>query len=192
MEEAVVGAVVGASIQTLLQNLLSISVEEINLFLDFRKELERLQKTFRMIQDFLYDAEMKQVTHKAVNRWLKKLEAVAYEADNVLDELNYEVLSRKMEKPHKMKQKLHAFFSRSNPVAFRRKMATKIKNINEELERINKEAIGFGLQMRFVGAHAPTPAVDGRETDSYNADPVVLGREDDVSGIVEMLISSPA
>ncbi|KAL0456622.1 UNVERIFIED_CONTAM: putative disease resistance protein RGA3 [Sesamum latifolium] len=158
MEEAVVGAVVGASIQTLLQNLLSISVEEINLFLDFRKELERLQKTFRMIQDFLYDEEMKQVTDKAVNRWLRKLEAVAYEADNVLDELNYEVLSRKMEKPHKMKQK----------------------------------ANGFGLQMRFVGAHAPTPAVDGRETDSYNADPVVLGREDDVSGIVEMLISSPA
>ncbi|KAL2230303.1 putative disease resistance protein RGA3 [Sesamum indicum] len=192
MEEAVVGAVVGASIQILLQNLLSISVEEINLFRGFGKELKRLQDSFLMIQDFLYDAEMQQVTNKAVNRWLKKLEAVAYEADNVLDDLNYEVLSRKMEKPDKMKQKVHAFFSRSNPVAFRRKMATKIKSINDELERINQEATGFGLQMRFVGAHAPTPAVDGRETDSYNADPVVLGREDDVSAIVDMLISSPA
>ncbi|KAL0289926.1 UNVERIFIED_CONTAM: Disease resistance protein RGA2 [Sesamum angustifolium] len=145
-----------------------------------------------MIQDFLDDAEMQQVTNKAVKRWLKKLEAVAYDADDVLDELNYKVLRRKIKKSNK---KVQTFFSRSNSVAFRRKIAQKIKNINEKLELINQEATGFGLQMRFAGAHAPNAGsntADGRETDSYTADPIVLGREDDVSGIVEMLITSPA
>ncbi|KAK4406203.1 hypothetical protein Sango_0626800 [Sesamum angolense] len=189
MEEAVVGAVVGASVQILLQNLLSIPEQEINLFQGFKKGLKKLQNSFLMIQDFLDDAEMQQVTNKAVKRWLKKLEAVAYDADDVLDELNYTVLRRKIKKSNK---KVQTFFSRSNSVAFRRKMAQKIKNINEKLELINQEATGFGLQMRFAGAHAPNAVsntADGRETDSYTADPIVLGREDDVSGIVEIITS---
>ncbi|KAK4425162.1 putative disease resistance protein RGA3 [Sesamum alatum] len=189
MEAAVVGAVVGVSIRILLDNLLLIPVEQITIFWGLKKDLKKLRNSFLMIQDFLDDAEMQQVSNKAVKRWLKKLEAVAYDADNVLDELNYEVLRRNMKL-----NKVHAFFSRSNPIAFRRKMANKIRNINEELELINKDATGFGLQMRLV---APTPSagsniIDGRETDSYTADPVVLGREDDVSRIVEMLITSPA
>ncbi|KAL0377047.1 UNVERIFIED_CONTAM: hypothetical protein Scaly_0822300 [Sesamum calycinum] len=93
-----------------------------------------------MIQDFLDDAEMQQITNKAVKRWLKKLEAVAYDADDVLDELNYKVLRRKIKKS---KQKVQTFFSRSNSVAFRRKMAQKIKSINEKLELINQEATGY-------------------------------------------------
>ncbi|KAL0388115.1 UNVERIFIED_CONTAM: putative disease resistance protein RGA3 [Sesamum radiatum] len=196
MEEVVVGAVVGASIRVLLQNLLSTPVEQLKIFWGFRKDLKKLQTSFLMIQDFLYDAEMQQVSNKAVNRWLKKLEAVAYDADNVLDELNYEVLGRKIKKSNRMKQKVQAFFSMSNPIAFRRKIAIKIRKINKKLELINKEAIGFGLQMRLVGTHASSDVgsntIDGRETDSYTADPVVLGREDDVSRIVEMLITSPA
>lgn len=38
-----------------------------------------------MIQDFLEDSETKQVTDKSVQRWPMKLEAVAFNADYVLD-----------------------------------------------------------------------------------------------------------
>ncbi|KAI3470243.1 hypothetical protein Pfo_026906 [Paulownia fortunei] len=175
MEEAVVGA----TIQVVLQNLLSVSAEEISLFRDFKKDLEKLNDSVSMIQDFLDDAEKKQVTDKAVKRWLKKLEGVAFDADNVLDELNYEDLSKKMETQTKMKKN---------------KMAHKIRYINSNLQRINKEASGFGLQMRNAGAHVPGAGSDapaGMETDSFTLDPIFLGRENDVPTIVDMLTASP-
>ncbi|KAI3470245.1 hypothetical protein Pfo_026908 [Paulownia fortunei] len=154
------GAVLGAAIKVLLQNLLSVSEEQISLVRDFRKDLKRLNESASMIQDFLDDAEKKQVTENAVKRWLKKLEGVAFDADNVLDELNYEDLSKKMETQNKIK----------------------------------KKASCFGLQMKLASAHAPGAGSDppaGLETDSFTVDPIILGRENDVSRIVEMMTTSP-
>ncbi|KAI3470236.1 hypothetical protein Pfo_026899 [Paulownia fortunei] len=191
MEEAVVGA----TIQVVLQNLLSVSAEEISLFRDFKKDLKKLNESVSMIQDFLDDAEKKQVTDKAVKRWLKKLEGVAFDADNVLDELNYEDLSKKMETQNKMKKnKVPSFFPHRIPIARRLKMARKIRDINANLEKINKEASGFGLQVGLAGAHVPGAGSDapaGMETDSFTLDPIFLGRENDVPTIVEMLTASP-
>ncbi|KAK6138703.1 hypothetical protein DH2020_027565 [Rehmannia glutinosa] len=193
MAEAAVGAVVGASIRILLQNLLSVS-SEISLVRAFNKDLENLKDSFLMIQDFLDDAEKQQITNRAVNRWLKKLESLAFEADNVLDELNYHLLSKKIETQNTMKKKVQSFFSHSNPIALRRKMAHKIRDINKKLELINQEASSFGLQIRLAGAQdsgvgSGAPASPG--TDSFTVDPIVLGREYDVSRIVEMLTTNP-
>ncbi|KAK6118952.1 hypothetical protein DH2020_047290 [Rehmannia glutinosa] len=93
-----------------------------------------------------------------------------------------------------MKKKVQSFFSHSNPIALRRKIGHKIRDINNKLELINQEASSFGLQIRLAGARDPgvgsgAPASPG--TDSFTVDPIVLGRENDVSRIVEMLTTNP-
>ena len=94
----------------------------------------------------LADAERRQVSEELVKLWLWRLEDVAYDADDVLDELAYEILRRKVEIQNQMKRKVCFFFSLSNPIALiRMKMAKKVKTINESLKRINDEANGFIL-----------------------------------------------
>ncbi|EYU37372.1 hypothetical protein MIMGU_mgv1a019055mg [Erythranthe guttata] len=188
-------AAVGAAVQVLLQNLITLSEEQISLVRDFKKDLKKLKDSLSMIQDLLDDAEKKQITEKAVKRWLKKLEGVAFDADNVLDELNYQNLSKKIQTQYKMKKtaRIRCFIlPQCVPDARRLKMARKIKDINQNLEEINLEATKYGLQKSIAGAHAPlTGSSAGRETDSFGIDPIFLGRENDVSAIVKTMTTLP-
>ncbi|XP_012829383.1 PREDICTED: putative disease resistance protein RGA4 [Erythranthe guttata] len=158
-------------------------------------DLKRLKSSVSMIQSFLNDAEGKQITDEAVERWLHKLEGVAFDADNVLDELHYQHLSKEIHNQDKMKKrkkKCHFFFPHCIANTHRLKMARKIKDIVQNLEEINKEATDYGLQKAVVGAYAPlTGSSVGLETDSFSIDPIFLGREGDVSEIVKTMTTLP-
>ncbi|KAL7145622.1 hypothetical protein ABFS83_07G097900 [Erythranthe nasuta] len=185
-------APVGAALGVLLPKLISVLEKQIDLFRDFKKDLKKLRSSITMIQSFLNDAENKQITNGTVKLWLHKLEGVAFDADNVLDELDYQHLSETIHHTqHKIKKKVRFFFPRNTR---RLKMARKIKDINKNLEEINKEARSYGLQMAVGGACAPIvgsyPSAC-RETDSFSNDPIFLGRENDVSEIVKMMTTSP-
>ncbi|GFP80152.1 putative disease resistance protein rga3 [Phtheirospermum japonicum] len=138
-----------------------------------------------MVKAFLYDAEMQPATNRAVKIWMRNLEALAFEADNVLDEFNYQLLSKKVEATRNRTD--------NNPIAYRLKLGRRIKYINEKLKSINQQATEFGLQTRIASAQAPVSGLDSsasRQTDSFSEDPIFLGRENDVSRIVEKLITA--
>ncbi|EYU38961.1 hypothetical protein MIMGU_mgv1a022338mg [Erythranthe guttata] len=187
--EVVAEAALRAAIQVILQNLTSVSVEQINLVQDFNEDLKRLRGSVSMIWSFLNDAEKKQVNDESVKQWLKKLESVAYDADNVLDELHYH--HKKIQTQHKVEKMVRGFF----PYSIRHPNTTRrIKDINKKLEEINHEAINYGLQKAVVGAYAP---IDGlgpsasTETDSFTIDPIFLAREKNVFEIVNMITDLP-
>ena len=48
-------------------------------------QIEKLGGTIRDIQSVLADAERKQSNDKTIERWLKKLKDVLYDADDVID-----------------------------------------------------------------------------------------------------------
>ena len=121
--------------EEILGRLISLATEQISLAWGFKDELMRLRESVEMIQDVLADAERRQVSDRSVMRWLQRLKDVAYDADDVLDELAYEVLRRKVEIRNHMKRKVCFFFSFSNPIAFRFKMANKVKSIRESDRR---------------------------------------------------------
>ncbi|EYU17618.1 hypothetical protein MIMGU_mgv1a025874mg, partial [Erythranthe guttata] len=183
-------AVLGAAVKVLLQNLISVSGEQISLVRYFKKDLKKLRDSVSTIQSFLNDADKKQVNDEAVKQWLKKLESVAYDADNVLDELHYQ--HKKIRAQRKMKKKVRDFF----PYPIRHpEIARKIKKINKYLKEINDEANNYGLQKAVVGAYAPVdgplgPSA-GVETNSFGNDSIFLGRENDVSEIVKKVTTIP-
>ncbi|XP_062002745.1 putative disease resistance protein RGA4 isoform X1 [Rosa rugosa] len=132
---------------------------------------------------------------EAVELWVKDLEDIAQEADDVLDEIGYEVLRRKVELRNEMKKKVKIFFSHNNPIAFRFKMAHKIKKINKSLVNLNNEAAGrIGLVARtLANATSQDVAVLDRETVSDFIDideKFIIGREEVVSDIVKTSIKS--
>ncbi|XP_057778376.1 disease resistance protein RGA2-like [Salvia miltiorrhiza] len=173
-----------AVLQALVQNLIDLSKKEISIR-HLHKDAAKLAGNLDMIKNFLYDAEMRSITSKAVKSWLKKLEDVAFDADNVLDEINYHILSKQI-KPKKTK--VPSCFSCFNHISRSRNMALKIKEINENLESINKEAAELGLVEKL--ANEPTLVNATLETNSFTLDPIFIGRDDVASEIVEMLTSS--
>uniref|UniRef100_A0A2N9HVB2 Rx N-terminal domain-containing protein n=1 Tax=Fagus sylvatica TaxID=28930 RepID=A0A2N9HVB2_FAGSY len=163
------------------------STEQISLAWGFKEELTRLRDSFTMIQAVLADAERRQVREEPVRLWLLRLKDVAYDADEVLDEFAYEFFRRKVEIQNQMKRKVCFFFSFSNPIAFRIKMANKVKSIGDSLKKINDEAIGFGLARLGPGNTNPEIILN-RETDSSVVHSEVVGRVDHVSKIVDLLL----
>ncbi|KAK3007344.1 hypothetical protein RJ639_016828 [Escallonia herrerae] len=131
----------------ILSKVLSLVANEASLAWGFKGELKRLAKRLNTIQDLLSDAESKQLTLSAVKTWLKSLNAVAYDADTVLDEFSYELLRRQVAVRDRIEYKVRDLFSLSNnPLLFRLKMVHKIKAINLSLDDIFKEAKEIGLK----------------------------------------------
>ncbi|KAF2296362.1 hypothetical protein GH714_037559 [Hevea brasiliensis] len=187
MADIVLSFVVDAA----LSRVVSLITDEIMLAWNLKDDLKGLRESLTMIRAVLLDAEEQQTKREPVRLWLKKLREVAYEAEDVLDELAYENLRRKVEMQEQSGSEVNNFFSFSKgtryvkKAALHVKMAHKVKNINELLNKIKNEAMGYGLQV--VTKDRIMPQIDlDRVTDSVLDDPVV-GREADVSKIVNLL-----
>ncbi|XP_047962462.1 putative disease resistance protein RGA4 [Salvia hispanica] len=181
------GEAVAAVIKVLVQNLIDHSKTEISLIRGLDKEAAKLAGSLETIQLYLNDAESRTIPGGAVKSWLRKLEDVAFDADTVLDELNYHLLSKQIKSIKPMKEKVLSCFSSSSHIGYPRKIALKIQEINENLEAIYKEGAGLGLKER-LATNAPT--LPTFETDSFTLDPIFIGRDELVSEIVEVINTS--
>ena len=173
----------------ILGNLIRLVTDQIGLAWGFKDELTRLRESIETVQAVLADAEKRQVREESVRLWLQRIEDVAYDADDVLDDLAYELLRWKVEIQNQMKRKVCFFFSFSNPIAFRFKMANKVKSIADSLKRVNDEAIGFGL-LRAESIIANLDTIPNRETNSFIDNSEVVGMEDRVSEIVKSMTNT--
>ncbi|XP_038973370.1 putative disease resistance protein RGA3 [Phoenix dactylifera] len=160
------------------------------------KELARLQSALSLIQATLQDVEENQATDRAVralNDWIAKLKDAAYDADNILDEVNYEALRREAEEHgSKMIKKVQGFFSFHNSLMFRFRMAQKIAAIVGRMDDIAAEQSKFVWRNgRGGGGDIVTRLgeTDRLQTHSFISESEVIAREEDKMKIVELLIS---
>ena len=176
-------------VKEMLSKVLSLAADEVSLAWGFEDELKRLEGSLEMVQALLSDAAANRKTQLGyVGIWRKKLNDVAYDADAALDEFKYETLRQKVE--NRKRDKVRALFSPSrNALSFRLNMAHKIRNINESLDEIYKEGTRIGL-IRLVGVTDATfEHSEIRLTHPYVDVSEVVGRDNDVSKIVDMLCS---
>ncbi|KAG6400105.1 hypothetical protein SASPL_141593 [Salvia splendens] len=180
------GEAVAAVVKVLVQNLIDHTKNEISLIRGLNKEAEKLAWSLDTIQQLLNDAP-----GGAIKSWLRKLEDVAFDADNVLDELNYHLLSKQINSIKPMKQKVLSCFSPLSHIVHPRSIALKIQDINENLESIYKEGAGLVLEKRLAneGPNLPHAAFG---TDSFSHDPIFIGRDELVSEIVEVINTGSA
>ncbi|GKV38789.1 hypothetical protein SLEP1_g46662 [Rubroshorea leprosula] len=172
-----------------INKLTSAIVDQINLAVSWKAELGRLEGKLTTIQALLQDAGERQLTSHTVKLWLERLRDAARDADDVVDEVAYENWKRKIEIQNHMKRKVCYFFSLSNPLIFQMKMAKKIKNVIASMDDINKEAQGLRLLPMVAGQGVEQRRGNSQTTSSCDVSQVV-GRDDDVSRIVELLTDS--
>uniref|UniRef100_A0A6N2M2R8 Nidogen G2 beta-barrel domain-containing protein n=1 Tax=Salix viminalis TaxID=40686 RepID=A0A6N2M2R8_SALVM len=130
---------------------------------------------------------LKHLPNEPVKLSLEKLQDVAYNADDVLDDFAYEIL-RKDQK----KGKVRDCFSFHNPVTFHRSMGQKVTEINGSLDEIQRLASLCGLRLT-APQHAdgaPEISLDRETESSLERSEVVVGRDGDVFKILNLLSGS--
>ncbi|XP_060671829.1 putative disease resistance protein RGA3 [Ziziphus jujuba] len=127
----------------------------------------------------------KQSHNHQIKNWLKRLEDVVYDADDLMDEFNTEALLQQGMLGSEMTKKVRTFFSTSNQLAFRHKLGHKIKAIKERLAVI-RDARQFHLEER----HEQSSVVARRREDSHSYVPEeeVIGRDEDKIAIMKFLM----
>jgi hypothetical protein len=105
----------------------------------------------------------------------------------VLSDFSTEDLRRRVMGGGKMAKKVRTFFSSSNQLAFRLKMAHKIKAIRERLDAIANDRNNFQLVERPLQTKVVTRERD--QTHSFIREEEVIGREEDKKTIIDLLLN---
>jgi len=176
-----------AVLEVVLYNLNSLIQKKLALFLGFDQDFKSLSSLLTTIKATLEDAEEKQFTDKAIKDWLLKLKDAAHVLDDILDECATQAL----EVEHKgISHKVQSsFVSSFHPkhVAFRYKIAKKMKRIRERLDEIAEERSKFHLTE--MVREKRDGVIDWRQTTSIISQPQVFGRDDDRDKMVDILVN---
>ena len=182
--------------QNLLTKLGSAVFHEIGLMYGVGSELRRLEDTLSTVRAVLVDAEEKKESSQAVAAWVRRLNDVVYDADDLLDDFAFEELRRKTDvRGGRFGGQVRDFFSSSNHLAFRFKMGRRIKAIRESLDDIANDISKFNfVPIVVISDHVvPTRNVRGRETCSVvEKSHKIVGRDKDKMQIIDLLMKSPS
>ncbi|BFG20575.1 hypothetical protein CerSpe_068490 [Prunus speciosa] len=187
---ALVGeAFLSASVQVLFDKI--GSSEFVDLFR--RKKLDespvkKLEITLLSLNAVLNDAEEKQFLNSYVKEWLDKLQDAVFDADDLLDEINAEVLRCKVEAEfqtvtNKVWNFLPTFLDHNY-----QGMNGRIHKLLERLEHLAKQKDFLGLREGVVGGKISqrTP------TTSLVDESCVYGRDGDKEKLMNLLLSDEA
>ncbi|CAJ2647967.1 putative disease resistance protein RGA4 [Trifolium pratense] len=178
-----------AVVEFVLKNLTSLIANKLGLFLGFDKDFTSIASLLTTIKATLEDAEEKQFSNIAIKDWLQKLKDAAHVLDDILDECATEAFEYKRVNCGQSENVQTSFLSSFHPkhVAFRYKIAKKMKKIRERLDEISEEKSKFHLVE--TDRKRRNGVIDWRETTSIVTQPQVYGRDGDKDKIVDFLVS---
>ncbi|KAL1809359.1 hypothetical protein ACET3Z_026349 [Daucus carota] len=176
-------AIVGDLAAGLIRKLVSLATNQVIQVWKLHEDLETLRQRYELIGALLHDAQTKNIIMSSAKIWFNKLEDVAQVAEAFMDELEFEVTRRKVENRHKVRD---FFVPSKNTLLYRSKVAHKIKNINASFDKICKWATDIGLKpvehLRSTVQHREI-----RYTQPFEDESLIVGRDDDISFLVNLL-----
>ncbi|XAR52987.1 hypothetical protein NMG60_11021346 [Bertholletia excelsa] len=179
--------VFGPLIQIVTDKLASPFLDKLQNLCSLNENVRRLQHSLPRILAFLEDAEKRQETEKIVEVWLLDLKKVAYESEDLLDELAAEVV--KCEQRSITLNWLHSLLS---PFKFKPSrdlfdLATELGNKLQELREIVEEGFSMNFKEGTAFKWSESPG-RRKETGSFVKESEIYGREEDKKNILELLL----
>jgi len=172
--------------ESLIGKLASGAVEEASLAFGVHSELQQMKATMALIKGVLLDAEQRNPLSSALSEWLRQVKRVFSDAEDIVDDFECEALRNHVVKTYGgCSRKVRRFFSTSNPLVYRLRMAHCIQDINSRMAKLAAQRNMFGLQI----IHKDTRVVHVREMTHSHVNPSnVIGREHDKNEIVKLLV----
>jgi len=175
--------------------------EEVSVLLGVSSEITKLEDNMEGLKAFLKDAERRRITDTSVQRWSTKLNNTVYDATDILDLCQLEADKRRESRGSDgVEQKLPScfqplLFCLRNPV-FAHKIGSRIKELNQRLESIHKEADKYKINIG-LGSNPEPRKLTAAELSSYRTSSLVdesaiVGEqiERDTRELVQVLTSS--
>lgn len=182
----------GAFLQVLFQKLADGAVMAFARRERIDSHFNKLQKSYSYINAVLEDAEDKQLTMESVKVWLEDIRDVAYDLDDLLDEIitRASVQDSKEIQHHKTSVVCNFIptWSKFIPGALisNYKLMSKIKDITKRLDHIAKQRSDLNLRKN-TGEFSSRPGVIRSESTSVVLESEVYGRDEDKEAIKKML-----
>ncbi|KAG8645971.1 putative disease resistance RPP13-like protein 1 [Manihot esculenta] len=191
---AAAGSLLSGWFQGLLDRLNSIDLMK---YVGQRQVLDQLMKWEEMLQRIyavLEDAEEKQTTNRLGEIWLRDLRDLAYDLEDIIDELAMEVQQRKLEdEPVHPKNKVHEFFCgmcgggnlNLNTIKFNLEMVAKIEETSARLDEIIKQK--DELRLAEYTTRRVSHVTERPPATSLVNEAKVYGREEDKKAMLKLL-----
>ncbi|KAJ0860117.1 putative P-loop containing nucleoside triphosphate hydrolase, leucine-rich repeat domain superfamily [Helianthus annuus] len=175
--------VLSAVLPVLFEKLASAVLKNIARDKGIDADIKKWERLLKQIDDVLADASQLEITKDSVKEWLNDLQHLAYDIDDVLDDLATEATHREFtsesEAITSRVRKLIPNFSRGTT------MLAELDSINSKLEYLVKEKDNLDLQVR--GETKPKNKFRRLQTSMVHESSIV-GRQAEKEALVHMLL----
>ncbi|KAK1422140.1 hypothetical protein QVD17_25046 [Tagetes erecta] len=188
---AVAELFIGAFITVLFEKLAYSDLIKLARSTGIYSELEKWKNILTQIQDVLLDAGHKHIRERSVQSWLNKLQHLAYEIDDALDDLATEAARRRLSQkcsPNNNTSKVLKFVpNKFHDLKYGRKMSAKLDEITTKLHDLIEEKNLLGLSVNVESANRVSRRF---EETSLVVESQVIGREDDKVALLRTLLEN--
>ncbi|XBI77119.1 hypothetical protein VPH35_070287 [Triticum aestivum] len=161
-------------------------VETVTQMCGLDNDRRTLERQLLAVECKLAHAEEWSETNSYVKSWMKELKSVAYEADDVLDDFQYEALRRKSKIGKSTTHKVLGYITDRSPLRFRFEMSKKLKTVLAKINKLVEEMNKFGLENSVSRVERQHPC---RQTHSkLDWSTKIFGRDDDKEEVVKLLL----
>ncbi|CAK9145018.1 unnamed protein product [Ilex paraguariensis] len=173
-------------LQVLVEKLASPFLEKFHDLFHLRENIKQLQASLPMVQGFLEDAQNRRATEQEVEDWMLKLKDIAFESEDLLDEIAVEIILCERRGSSISKQ-VRSLFLPYEPSKQLFDLICKLQNKLKELDEIAKK--GTKLNFREGGVVRQSESLGRkRGTGSFVIKSEIYGREEDKKNLLELLL----
>ncbi|KAM3195132.1 hypothetical protein ACQJBY_071289 [Aegilops geniculata] len=161
-------------------------VQTVTLMCGLDDDREKLKRHLLAVECKLASAEERSQSNAYLKSWMEKLKAVAYEADDVLDDFQYEALRREVHIGKSTSRKILGYVTHHSPLLFRLAMSMKLKGVLEKIKELTEEMNMFGLEnsVNWVDQQHTWRQTHSKLDESTK----MFGRGGDKKGVVKLLL----
>ncbi|KAJ0665707.1 putative P-loop containing nucleoside triphosphate hydrolase, leucine-rich repeat domain superfamily [Helianthus annuus] len=179
-------AAVAALVNVIFEKLADEAFKKYARSQKIHSELKQLGITLTQIQALLNDASHKETTHESVRLWLNRLQHLAYDIDDVLDDVATEAMHRELtpesEASTSMVRKL-LIPTCCTKFSLSHRLSPKLDRITTQLQQLEKQKSDLGL---IVKDEKPKGTSRRNETSLLESD--VVGREGEREKLINKLL----
>ncbi|KAI5404784.1 disease resistance protein RGA2 [Lathyrus oleraceus] len=167
---------------SLLGKLASYAHEEVSKAWAVFGDLQGIKDTLTIVKYVLLDAENKKDQNHGLQEWLKQIQNIFYDAEDVLDEVQcQESRNQFVQASGSKRLKVKHFFS--SPF-FRLRISHRIKDVRDRLNKVVADRNLFGLERMDVNVSEESREMSYSHVDALD----VIGRGTEKEEIIELLM----